>query len=159
MQISPVTILFVSIMSSRRIQDMSSRHLQDMPSRRLQRNNFSSSRTSSRCLQDVVKTFLQDVLEDVKLLRLRRVEDVFKTNKCLLGYVMQQSHCSKCSFKTCRLSEIEGTALHQMVFLVNIFKEINRRKKASTKTCFYLCSRNFYYLARHHVTPTSLFPK
>ena len=114
---------------------------------------------SSRRRQDIFARRLQDVLEDVKLLRLRRVEDVFKTNKCLLGYVMQQSHCSKCSFKTCRLSEIEGTALHQMVFLVNIFKEINRRKKASTKTCFYLCSRNFYYLARHHVTPTSLFPK
>ena len=27
----------------------------------------------------------QDVLEDVKLLRWRRVKDVFKTNKCLLG--------------------------------------------------------------------------
>ena len=35
-QISPVSILLVSIMSSRRLQDMSSRHLQDMSSRRLE---------------------------------------------------------------------------------------------------------------------------
>ena len=53
MQISPVSILFVSIKSLRGLQDMSSR--------RLQRNNFSSSKTSSRRLQNV--------LEDVKLLR------------------------------------------------------------------------------------------
>ena len=48
------SILLVSIMSSRRLQDMSSRHLQDMSSRRLQ------DKSSRR---------LQDVLEDVKLLR------------------------------------------------------------------------------------------
>ena len=60
-------------MSSRRLQDMSSRRFQDMSSRRLQPNNFSSSKTSSRCLQDV--------LEDVKMLRWRRVEDEFK--RCL----------------------------------------------------------------------------
>ena len=50
----------------------SSRHLQDMSSRRLQSNNFSSSKTSSRRLQDVFKMSsrrLQDVLEDLKLLR------------------------------------------------------------------------------------------
>ena len=35
-QISPVSILFVSIKSLRGLQDMSSRHLQDMSSRRLQ---------------------------------------------------------------------------------------------------------------------------
>ena len=65
---------------------MSSRDLQDMSSRRLQRNNFSSSETSWKCLEDVLKTSckmssrrLQDVLEDVKLLRWRRAEDVFKT--------------------------------------------------------------------------------
>ena len=52
---------------------MSSRRFQDMSSRRLQPNNFSSSKTSSRCLQDV--------LEDVKMLRWRRVEDEFK--RCL----------------------------------------------------------------------------
>ena len=76
-------ILFVSVVSSRRPQDMSSRLLQDTSSRRLR-----------TCLQDVFKTSckmpsrrLQDVLEDVKSLRWRRVEDVFKTYKCLLGIV------------------------------------------------------------------------
>ena len=58
-------------MSSRRPQDMSSRRLQDMSSRPLQHNTFSSFKTSSR--------HYQDVLEDVKMLHGRRVEDVFKT--------------------------------------------------------------------------------
>ena len=55
-----------------------------------------SSGRLAKCLQDVFKTSSQDVLEDKKLLRWRRVEDVFKTswrrvrdvlktNKCLLG--------------------------------------------------------------------------
>ena len=80
------SILLVSIMSSRRLHDMSSRHHQDMSSRRLQRNNFSSSKTSSGGLQDAFKTsceifcYAQDIL-----LRWRHFEDVFKTNKCLLG--------------------------------------------------------------------------
>ena len=80
-------------MCSRHLQDMSSRRLQDMSSRRL-------LDMSSRRLQDVfsVTIFylpkrLRDVLEDVKLLPRKRVEDVFKTcledvfktNKCLLG--------------------------------------------------------------------------
>ena len=38
-------------------------------SRRPQRKNFSSSKASSRRLQDVFARRLQDVLEDVKLLR------------------------------------------------------------------------------------------
>ena len=50
---------------------MSSRHVFKTSWRCLQRNNFSSSKTSSRRLENV--------LEDVKLLRWRRVEDVFKT--------------------------------------------------------------------------------
>ena len=55
---------------------------------RLQRNNFSSSKTSSRRLEEV--------LEDEKLLRWRRtdvvfktsrwLEDVLKNNKCLLDW-------------------------------------------------------------------------
>ena len=44
-QISPVSILFISIKSLRRLQDMSSRRLQDMSSRRLQE-------MSSRRLED-----------------------------------------------------------------------------------------------------------
>ena len=95
--------------SSRHVFKTSSKHVFRTSSRHLQRNNFSSSKTSSRrlerCLQDVFKTSarrlckissrclckislrrLQDVLEDVKLLRWRRrLQDVFKTNKCLLG--------------------------------------------------------------------------
>ena len=59
----------------------------------LQRNKFPSSKTSSGRLARCV----QNILEDVKLLRWRRaedvfkicfelrLEDVFKTNKCLLG--------------------------------------------------------------------------
>ena len=92
-------------MSSRRLQDMSSRHLQDMSSRRLQD-------MSSRRLQDVfsVTIFrlpkrLQDVLQHVfktssrrlgrrKIVTLktcwRRLQDVFKTNRCLLGYIGQK---------------------------------------------------------------------
>ena len=92
---SPVSILFVPIVSSRRLQDISSRHLQFISSRRLRY-------MSSRRLQDVfsvtifrIPRRLEDVLEEVKLLRWRRAEDVFKTcldvqdifkiNKCLLG--------------------------------------------------------------------------
>ena len=71
-------------MSSRHVFKTSSRHVLKMSwwhvfktsSRRLQRNNFWSSKTSSRRLARC----LQDVLEDVKLLRWRRVEDVFKTS-------------------------------------------------------------------------------
>ena len=76
------------------------RHVFKTSWRHLQRNNFSSSKTSSRgfarCLQDVFKTSLiyvfktssrhvfktssQAVLEDEKLLLWRRVDDVFKTS-------------------------------------------------------------------------------
>ena len=54
------------------------------------------------------------------------------------------------------LSKIEGPALYLMIFLVNIFTEINHRKKSmnSLKTCFYLFSRNFHYQVRPYVTPT-----
>ena len=68
-------------------------------SRRLQRNSFLSSKTSSirfantswRRLQDAFARRLQDVLEDEKLLPWRRVEDVLKTNKFLLGQSVSQS--------------------------------------------------------------------
>ena len=88
--------MFVSKTSSRYLQDMSSRHLQDMPSRslhdifsrrlqhmssrRLQRNNFSSSKMSSRRIWKRSSRRLEDVLEDENLLRWRRVEDVLKTS-------------------------------------------------------------------------------
>ena len=53
----------------------SSRHVFKKSWRQIQRNNFSSSKTSSRRLPRC----LQDVLEDEKLLRWRRVEDVLET--------------------------------------------------------------------------------
>ena len=59
----------------------SSRHVFKTSLIRFQRNSFSSSKASLRRLARC----LQDVLEVVKFLCLRRVEDVFKTNKCLLG--------------------------------------------------------------------------
>ena len=74
--------------SSRHVFKTSSRHVFKTSSRRLQRNNFSSSKTSWRRLARC----LQDVLEEVKLLRWRRVEDVFKTNKCLLGSIFNLVH-------------------------------------------------------------------
>ena len=71
--------------SSGHVFKTSLRRLQDMSSIRVQHNNFSSSKTSSirleDVLQDVFKTSsrrIQDVWEDVKLLRWRRVEDIFK---------------------------------------------------------------------------------
>ena len=73
--------------SSKHVFKTSSRHVFKTSSRRPQRNNFSSSKSSSRRLQDVFARCLQDVLEDVKLLRWRSVEDVF--NKRLLGRVFK----------------------------------------------------------------------
>ena len=57
-------------MSPKRLQDVFKTYLQDV---------FS---VTIFCLQDVLKTYC---LEDEKLLHWRRFEDVFKTNKCLLG--------------------------------------------------------------------------
>ena len=56
-------------------------HLQVLKasSTRLQRNNFTSSNTSWRRLEDLLKTSCKDVLEDEKLLRWRRLQDVLKT--------------------------------------------------------------------------------
>ena len=84
-QISPVSILFVSIKSLRGLQDMSSRHLQDMSSRHLE--DMSSRHLqdiSSICLQDMSSRRLQDVFS-VKIFRLPRrlqdiLQDVFKTS-------------------------------------------------------------------------------
>ena len=87
MQISHVKILFIS-KTSRPFQGMSSRRLQ----RCLQCNNFSSSKTSSRRLQDVFKMSLQDVFktswktksfyaEDaIKKTSSKRLADVIKTS-------------------------------------------------------------------------------
>ena len=94
-QISPVSVLFVSIRSLKGLQDMSSRHLQDvfktclqdMSSRHVfktsSRHAFKTSsrhvfKTSSRRLQR--NKFSSYFLKDVKLLRWRCGEDVFKTS-------------------------------------------------------------------------------
>ena len=58
---------------------MSSRRSQDMSSRRLQHNNFSSSKTSSRLLQDVFTTHLQDVFKTSWKTKNCYAEEVLKT--------------------------------------------------------------------------------
>ena len=102
-------------MSSRRLQDMSSRRLQNMSSRRHQRNNFSSSKTSSRrfprCLQDVLKTSSRHLCKKSprrlgrrKIVTLktcwRRLQDVLKTNKCLLDYLFNNDSSKPASSKS-----------------------------------------------------------
>ena len=82
MQISPVSILFVSI-SLRVLQDISSRHLQDM---------------SSKGLQDISSRRLEDALEDVKLLRWRRVEDVLKTSSKPTNVCWESLSCEEFRF-------------------------------------------------------------
>ena len=83
--VSPVSILFVSIVCLRRLQDMSSRHLQGMSSRRLQdMPSRCLQDMSSRCLQDMSSRRLQDVFS-VTIFRLPRrlqdvLQDVFKTS-------------------------------------------------------------------------------
>ena len=85
---------------SRHVFKTSSRHVFKTSSRRLQRNNFLSSKTSSRrlarCLQGVFKTSSRRFCKTSsrrlgrrKIVTLkkcwRRLQDVFKINKCLLG--------------------------------------------------------------------------
>ena len=69
--------------SSRHVFKTSSRHVFKTSWRRLQRNNFSSSKTSSRrlarCLQDVFKTYLQDVFKTSWKTKNCYAEDVLKT--------------------------------------------------------------------------------
>ena len=86
--------MFVSKTSWRRLQDMSSRHLQDMSSRRIR------DMSSRRLQRNIFSSSIQDVLGDVfktswsrlgrrKFVMLktcwRRLQDVLKINKCLLG--------------------------------------------------------------------------
>ena len=74
---------------SKGVLNTSSSHVLKPSSRRLQGNNFSSSKTSSRhftrCFQDVFKTWSWKIK---KMLQWKRVGDVFKANKCLLGSVL-----------------------------------------------------------------------
>ena len=89
--------MFVSKTFSRHVFKTSSRNVLKTSSRRLKCNNFSSSRRLARCLQDVFARRLQDVSEDEKLLRWRRVEDVFKTswraiNVCWVAILFEISY-------------------------------------------------------------------
>ena len=72
--------------SSRHVFETSSRHVFKTSSRRLQRNNFSSSKTSSRRL---CKTSSRRKIVTLKTCW-RCLQDVFKTNRCLLGYIGQK---------------------------------------------------------------------
>ena len=92
--------MFVSIISSRRLQEMSSRCLQDMSWRRLEDvfgvTNFCLPRRFQDVLRDVFKTSGRRIGRR-KIIRLktcwRRLQDmswgglqhVFKTNNCFLG--------------------------------------------------------------------------
>ena len=96
-------------MSSRRLQDMSSRRFEDvfsvtifhlprrledvlkMSLRRLARGLENVFKTSSRRLRRTSSRCLQDVLEDVRLLRWRRVEDVLDVFKTCLEDVFKTS--------------------------------------------------------------------
>ena len=83
----PVSILFVSIKSSRRLQSMSPRYLQDMSSRHLQD-------MSSRLFQDLSSRLLEDMswrrLQDMSSRRLQYNNfPSFKTSSRSLQYVLQ----------------------------------------------------------------------
>ena len=91
------------------------RHILKTSSIRLQRNNFSSSKTSWRRLEDVLKTShktswrrLEGILEDEKLLRWRRIEDVLKT--CLEDVLKT---CLEDVLKTC-LEDVLKTCLEDV---------------------------------------------
>ena len=106
----------------------SSKHVLKTSSARPQRNNFSSSKTSWRHLedisQDVFKTSsrrLYDVLEDEILLRWIRLQDVLKT-------------CLEDVLKTC-LEDIIKTSWRQTKCLLGIIVS-NKSKCVSNKSIF-----------------------
>ena len=121
--------MFVSITSSRRLQEMSSRHLDNV------------FRVTIFCLPRR--------LEDEKLLRWRRVEDifrkcledVFKTNKCLLGFA-QINNLTKCFHSCCRWKK---NLSYQI-------KQKQNKQKQNTVQTFLQTSKSVYeqwYLNRH----------
>ena len=83
---------YVFKMFSRHVFKTSSRHVFKTSWRHLQRNNFSSYKTSSRRLQEVLREVLKTSSRRLGRRRIvtlkpcwRRLQDVFKTKKCLLG--------------------------------------------------------------------------
>ena len=107
--------------------------------RRLQRNNFSSSKTSSRhlarCLQHVFARRLEDVLEDEKLWHWRRIEDVLKTcledllRKCLEDFLKT---CLEDVLKTC-LEDVCKTSWRQTKCFLKLSVS-NKSKCVSNKS-------------------------
>ena len=71
--------------SSRHVFKTSSRHVFKTSWRRLQRNNFSSSKTSSRRLGRRKIVTLKTCWRRLQDMSWRLFEDVFKTKICLLG--------------------------------------------------------------------------
>ena len=143
-------------MSSRPLSDMSSRRLQDLSSRLLQRNSFLSSKTSSRRLSRC----LQDVLEDETLLCWRRVEDVLKTNKCLLGLLWETEQWQRVeNHFYCLMNSSDNIRKGTIHCLLNVLwehMEINIHcclKKSSDnlwKTTFTLCEAAMWKFVEIH---------
>ena len=81
------SIFFVSIVSSRRLQDMSSRHLQDISSTRhvFKMSSGHDFKMSSRRLRRYKFAKLRICWIRLQDMSWRRFQDVFKTRKCLLG--------------------------------------------------------------------------
>ena len=100
----------------------SSRHVLKTTSTRLQCNNFTSSKTSWRRLEDV--------LEDEKLLRWRRLQDVLKT--CLEDVLKT---CLEDVLKT-YLEDVFKTSRRQTKFLL-VISVSNKSKCVSNKSLFH----------------------
>ena len=106
-------------------------------STRLQRNNFTSSKTSWRCLAKTSWRLLQDVLEDEKLLRWRRLQDVLKT-------------CLEDVLKT-YLKDVCKTSWRQTKCLLAISVS-NKSKCVSNKFIFYKSASDKYKVRSKCVT-------
>ena len=74
--------------SSRHVFKTSSRHVFKTSWRRLQRNNFSSSKMSSRRLGRRKIVALKTCWRHLQDMSWRHLEGIFKTNKCLLGSII-----------------------------------------------------------------------
>ena len=103
---------------------------QDMSWRRLQHVFSVTIVRLPRRLEYVLKTCLEDVLEDQKLLRWRRLEDVLKT--CIEDVLKV---CLEDVLKTC-LEDVLKTLWRQTKFLLGIFVS-NKSKCVSSKSVFH----------------------
>ena len=140
--------MFVSTTSSRHLQDMSSRYVFKTSSRRHQRNNFSSSKTCSRRIQDILKTSSK-CLARQKIVTLKtywtRLQDVLKTNKCLLGlYVPFNSSFISTQFLVLNLDSSFCVLSNKFIIfwysIIIIYYSINRKSSMISP----LCSKDIY---------------